>query len=498
MKNHILNRESYLKEALWKGVIDRSKTGKAREEDVPGHHHFTDGNGVKHKHGVKPDYEVDPRFLIELIKEAIIKQKDKNDVIDLNYIDMSETSTISDLFPNVFDDLEDEIEKDELYNLKFDTSGWIMTNLQRLNHAFQGLTSDIGINNWKINKDKLDINWKVVEGSYYESHLPEWYEFDPVDWIRSLNIMYPSKDSIVEDEERTKQLGKKCYIVSLHNSCTINFIPEQITIDSIDGVNDSGSIPNTKIHITKLTSLDRFPESFDADQNVILYTNLNNIKDNPLIIPKGIKKLCITSKDDVTRLPKHIDYGIEIRSKSQLGHFITVRGNMVFFSLGHSKYDVDSFKGSPKKVGGSFLCNNNQFIKTLEGCPEEVVKDFSVGRSSSLVSLKGCPKYVGGNFGISSNKLLKQIDDFPEYVGGHIDISYNDLDSLEGLPEEVKGDIILIGTNVRSFKGLPKKIGGCIKISNSTTLDGKKVDKNDIIKENPDLKPSDIKVFEVN
>jgi hypothetical protein len=114
------------------------------------------------------------------------------------------------------------------------------------------------------------------------------------------------------------------------------------------------------------------------------------------------------------------------------------------------------------------------------------------------ILIYGCPKYVGGNFGISSNKLLKQIDDFPEYVGGHIDISYNDLDSLEGLPEEVKGDIILIGTNVRSFKGLPKKIGGCIKISNSTTLDGKKVDKNDIIEENPHLKPSDIKVYEIN
>ena len=115
--------------------------------------------------------------------------------------------------------------------------------------------------------------------------------------------------------------------------------------------------------------------------------------------------------------------------------------------------NLTSLEGAPKKVGGSFYCNDCTSLTSLEGAPEEVEETFSCSWCNSLTNLKGAPKTC------------------------HSFLCYDceSLTSLEGAPEEVSGDFYCNSCKkLTSFKGAPKKIGanfrasGCVGIKKST------------------------------
>lgn len=82
--------------------------------------------------------------------------------------------------------------------------------------------------------------------------------------------------------------------------------------------------------------------------------------------------------------------------------------------------DLTSLEGSPKEIGGSFLCNGTTI--------------------SNLTSLKGGPIKVGKNFKVNGNKISNLIGS-PESVGQDIECSFTNLTSLEGAPLKIGGTI---------------------------------------------------------
>ncbi len=63
-------------------------------------------------------------------------------------------------------------------------------------------------------------------------------------------------------------------------------------------------------------------------------------------------------------------------------------------------------KNLPKKITGSFYCNDNN-LTSLVGSPKSVGKNFYC-RNNNLTSLKGAPKWVGGNFYCRDNNIPKE------------------------------------------------------------------------------------------
>ena len=65
-------------------------------------------------------------------------------------------------------------------------------------------------------------------------------------------------------------------------------------------------------------------------------------------------------------------------------------------------------EGAPQKVGGYFVCGNNQ-LTSLEGAPKTVGGNF-VCSSNLLDTLKGAPETVGKIFDCFNNCLISLID----------------------------------------------------------------------------------------
>jgi hypothetical protein len=79
---------------------------------------------------------------------------------------------------------------------------------------------------------------------------------------------------------------------------------------------------------------------------------------------------------------------------------------------------LTSLEGSPKYVGGSFFCTYNSLV-SLEGAPEYVGSDFFCD-GNKLTSLEGAPRYVGYDFSCFDNNNLTSLEGLPEYIGGHV------------------------------------------------------------------------------
>ena len=478
--NNILSFEDFITERLFKKSIDRVTSGDERKEDQMGNHTFTDGNGKTWKYGIKPANNIEAiSYIIKIIEHT---NYENGDVIDLNKIDMSDVTEISSLFVTAFYNIWNKNNRNfdinELGKYNYDTSGWDLRNCTNFKRCVASIKTDIGVDNWKVNPDNK-AKLKDFEDSYYAIHPPKWLEINVKDWIKTC-AEHPSYNKSGIDKQLTKQLGKKMYWVEFNESVHISFIPDNVIIYDIKSIK-SGTC---YIDITNLTSLKQLPTEFSYDPNRrltrTLSVNLNKITDDEIIIPKGIDNLIIDKDDDITRLPKVIDYSISVFNEKQLGHIKKVNGD---FTCGNTK--ITSLVGCPKEVTGNFDAHNSK-ITDLKGSPEHVGGDFTCAYTQ-IKSLKGCPKYIGDTFEFF-NTQITEIDDFPEHVEKDIDMSgLKNLKNFIGLPEVINGNLNIGYCNVESLEGLPKEIKGALIIG-KLTCNNKPVTVKDILEVSPDIK----------
>ena len=106
---------------------------------------------------------------------------------------------------------------------------------------------------------------------------------------------------------------------------------------------------------------------------------------------------------------------------------VIVEGN---FNCGGT--NITNLKGSPKKVGGNFWCDDCTKLKSLKGAPREVGGSF-ICEGCSITDLEGAPKVVGGNFYCRfENYLLSSLQGAPQKVGGKFDCN-GDFEEKYGL-----------------------------------------------------------------
>lgn len=78
--------------------------------------------------------------------------------------------------------------------------------------------------------------------------------------------------------------------------------------------------------------------------------------------------------------------------------------------------DIQSLKGCPETVQGSFYCKECHELSNLQGAPSYVGGDFSCQGCNNLKSTKGFPKHVGKKFNFRDCKNLRDYTDAPEDV----------------------------------------------------------------------------------
>ena len=478
---HIFKRTKFINE-LWVKGLTRNKNGEERIENRLGNHSFTDGNGKFHKYGIKVESKKD---FLNVCGEIISNNIDKS-IIDLNVIDMSEVDNMDYFFNNLFYDILDS-KYGIKNNITIDTSGWVFNKCK----SFKGFLSNFnensiiinGINNWKINQDNYTIKLEDLKNGYYGTYLqiPDWFIFDIKDYIKCC-AKTVSHNKYGIDKELTKKLGKKSYwIIFTERKLHIPFIPDNVIIKDIISENES----YISVKIGNLTTFNNLPKKFTTRINLEL--NLDNVIDKHITIPENVTLLDIGKSSNIKILPKELNCGIVLQSDNQLNHFTKINGDFYM----NNNTNIISLKGCPKIVTG--VCDVH-FTKIVDlvGSPEEIGKNFSCSNTKTLKSLKGCPKKINGDFNIYSTGLT-DIDDFPEYIGGNINMSgCHNLNSFKGLPKKINGNLDIGYCDVKSLDGLPDEIGGYLIIGN-LRLNGKNIDKYDILELYPDIKCKGIK-----
>ena len=100
--------------------------------------------------------------------------------------------------------------------------------------------------------------------------------------------------------------------------------------------------------------------------------------------------------------------------------------------------NLKTLEGAPKIVGESFYCDRCVNLKSLEGAPENVGRSFGCCGCSGLTTLKGAPKKTDNGFYCNSCINLTSLEGAPKEVGWSFVCSYcHNLTSLEGAPEKV-------------------------------------------------------------
>lgn len=85
----------------------------------------------------------------------------------------------------------------------------------------------------------------------------------------------------------------------------------------------------------------------------------------------------------------------------------------------HCSYSsIESLKGAPELVWGSFSCSGCRNLTSLEGAPKETYENFVCEECEKLTSLEGAPEKVGENFHCSNCKNLISLKGAPKKVGG--------------------------------------------------------------------------------
>lgn len=112
-----------------------------------------------------------------------------------------------------------------------------------------------------------------------------------------------------------------------------------------------------------------------------------------------------------------------------------------------SRHGLESLEGSPKKITGSFFCDNN-YLRTLEYGPRIVGGEFNCN-GNILRTLEGAPVVVGRpeaftSFNCRNNVELRSLEGAPIAVrgGSFVCIGCPKLESLEHLPKRV--DVFVI------------------------------------------------------
>ena len=151
-----------------------------------------------------------------------------------------------------------------------------------------------------------------------------------------------------------------------------------------------------------------------------------------------------------------------------------------YFVFGSVQHDfvcswsgIGNLEGSPREVGGDFICRCCGYLKDLKGAPEIVRGDFICNDCDSLSSLEGAPKTVMGSFDCTLCRKLKSLEGISPEVGDHLNCgSCSNLTSLKGSPKYIGGNFrIERCAKLTSLVGAPRHIEGdfcwdaCVKIS---------------------------------
>jgi len=88
---------------------------------------------------------------------------------------------------------------------------------------------------------------------------------------------------------------------------------------------------------------------------------------------------------------------------------IKVGGNLIC-----DHCNLDSLEGMPVEIGGDFICNYNEDLKSLKGGPKKVGGDYIVN-DCGLEDIEGLAEEIKGDFNCKNNKKLTK-----EYVENYI------------------------------------------------------------------------------
>ncbi len=170
----------------------------------------------------------------------------------------------------------------------------------------------------------------------------------------------------------------------------------------------------------------------------------------------GIKNYTINSDGSID-VNGNVDLSMKYLTSLPL-KFNRVTGNFKCIGLyWESNAKLTTLEGSPRIVGGDFLCSQNQ-LTSLEGAPEEVGGNFQC-IYNELTSLQGAPKKVGGDFYCEYNRLTS-LEGAPDEVN-FFNCSNNQLKSLQGAPRKVNSHLQCSYVNqIWTFEGAPDHIGG--------------------------------------
>jgi len=110
---------------------------------------------------------------------------------------------------------------------------------------------------------------------------------------------------------------------------------------------------------------------------------------------------------------------------------------------------LTSLEGSPRIVGGNFVCSQNLTLGSLKGGPETVHGSFYAALTT-IVNLEGGPTTVGGGEYACHNSKLTSLVGAPRTVTGDFTCYDNMLTSLVGIPVIIGGYLDCAQNNLSS------------------------------------------------
>lgn len=168
------------------------KQTERKEDAIPYviRHEFTDKNGTFHKNGyyVENGSETSLNLLIDrLIKE-------RGNEADLNDIDVSNITDMSNLFGIKFDSISGRKIKDAKYDFNGDISGWDTSEVLHMKQMFDGcINFNCDIGKWNVEK-VLHMSGMFAGCVNFNQNLSEWD-------IKSVVLAYkPFEGCPIKDE----------------------------------------------------------------------------------------------------------------------------------------------------------------------------------------------------------------------------------------------------------------------------------------------------------
>lgn len=228
----------------------------------------------------------------------------------------------------------------------------------------------------------------------------------------------------------------------------------------------------------------------DTDDDIIYTLQKHSKNDFEFYIPYIIEKIYGTSINKINqnflfyiRYPEICKYdkqtntlnGTDTILSEHLKPYVkdgllTVNFNNCSRNFDCSGLQLNSLKGVPKKVSGSFICNGN-YIKSFEDGPEIVEGSYNAGYNMFLESLKGVPNKVR-TFVIEHCYALTSLQYGPKIVDKIYKCNdCNSIKTLEGAPKQCDYFNCSWCDNLQSLKGSPQYITRAFDCSNCKRLE---------------------------